>query len=108
MADRSLPTPARPSAAARRARGSDATTLGCLTLTVRGGLAGFQRRRTRIRTGERRRWTVASGVRPGSKPARASDQTSKAEHRRQGVGEAIWDSERRDSVSHDRISRRGT
>jgi hypothetical protein len=108
MADRSLPTPARPSAAARRARGSDATTLGCLTLTVRGSLAGFQRGRIHTRTDERCRWSVACGVKPSSKPARASDQTSKAEHRRQGVGEAIWDSERRDSVSHDRISRRGT
>src|SRR5215831_18457640 len=84
---------------------ADTTTPhGRLMLTVRGGLAEFERELIRARTDEGRRRAQAIGVRCGRKLKLTPHQIAEAVRRRD-AGEALVEIGRSYNVSHSTISR---
>ena len=84
---------------------ADTTTAhGRLMLTVLGGLAEFERKLIRTRTGEGRERAKARGVVLGQKPKLSPHQRREALARRE-AGEVLTDIARTYNVSHSTISR---
>jgi len=85
---------------------ADTTTPhGRLMLTIRGGLAEFERDLIRARTGEGRARAKARGVKLGRKPKLTDHQKHKAIRRRDHDGEPVREIARSYNVSHSTISR---
>ncbi len=74
-------------------------------LTVLGGLAEFERKLIRARTGEGRARAVANGVKLGRKPKLTPHQRREAIERREGGGETLAEIGRSYNVSGWTISR---
>ena len=84
---------------------ADTTTPhGRLMLTVRGGLAEFERDLIRARTGEGKARAVARGVKLGPKPKLTPHQQREAVQRRNRGEETLWEIARSYNVSHSTIS----
>jgi DNA invertase Pin-like site-specific DNA recombinase len=85
---------------------ADTTTAhGRLMLTVLGGLAEFERKLIRTRTGEGRQRATARGVKMGRKPKLTEHQKREAIRRRDQDGEPVREIARSYNVSHSTISR---
>jgi DNA invertase Pin-like site-specific DNA recombinase len=80
------------------------TSHGRLMLTVRGGLAEFERNLIRARTAEGRERAKARGAKMGRRPKLTPRQQQEARRRREG-GEPIRDIARSYNVHNSTISR---
>jgi DNA invertase Pin-like site-specific DNA recombinase len=90
-----------------RHMGRPTTAYGRVMLTVRGGLAEFERELIRARTGEGRERAKAKGVRMGRKPELTPHQKREAIKRRDREGETLRSIGRSYNVSAATIGRLG-